>query len=79
MLAPSLFAGADGVVPLPLPLLLALPPSDLPSPPFGFGEDEYRSAYQPPPFRMKFPPEIWRFAVLFEHLGQTSRGSAEIF
>lgn len=26
--------------------------------------DEYRSAYQPPPFRMKFPPLIWRFAVL---------------
>jgi hypothetical protein len=54
-------------------------PSDFPSPPvFGFG-DEYASAYQPPPFRMKFPPEIWRFAVLLEHFGHTSSGSAEIF
>jgi hypothetical protein len=26
--------------------------------PFGFGCEEYASAYQPPPFRMKFPPEI---------------------
>jgi hypothetical protein len=26
--------------------------------PFGFGCDEYASAYQPPPLRMKFPPEI---------------------
>jgi hypothetical protein len=31
---------------------------DLLSLPFGFGCDEYASAYQPPPFRMKFPPEI---------------------
>ncbi len=28
---------------------------------------------------MKLPPEIWRFAVLFSHFGQTSSGSAEIF
>jgi hypothetical protein len=26
--------------------------------PLGFGCDEYASAYQPPPLRMKFPPEI---------------------
>jgi hypothetical protein len=50
-----------------------------PSPPLGFGDEEYRSAYQPPPFRMKFPPEICRLAVLLEHLGQISIGSAEIF
>jgi len=56
-----------------------LAPSDLLSPPPFLGVDEYRSAYQPPPFRMKFPPEIWRFAVLLLHLGQTSRASAEIF
>jgi hypothetical protein len=36
-----------------------------------FGVDEYRSAYQPPPLRMKFPPLIWRFAVDFLHFGQT--------
>lgn len=49
------------------------------SPPLPFGVEEYKSAYQPPPFRMKFPPEIWRLAVLFVHLGQISMGSAEIF
>ncbi len=26
-------------------------------------DDEYRSAYQPPPFKMKLPPLIWRWAV----------------
>ena len=34
-------------------------------------EDEYRSAYQPPPLRMKFPPLICRLAVDCPHLGQT--------
>ncbi len=29
----------------------------------GFDEDEYKSAYQPPPLRMKLPALIWRFAV----------------
>lgn len=38
---------------------------------------EYRSEYQPPPFRMNAaPPEIWRFAVFWLHLGHVSRGSA---
>ena len=72
---PSLFPEeADAPSDFPAPA-----PSDFPSPPlFGLGE-EYASAYQPPPLRMKLPPEIWRLAVLFEHLGQTSSGSAEIF
>lgn len=34
-------------------------------------EDEYKSAYQPPPLRMKFPPLICRLAVDCPHLGQT--------
>jgi hypothetical protein len=39
--------------------------------------EEYRSEYQPPPFRMKFvPPLISRCAVAFEHLGHTSMGGA---
>jgi hypothetical protein len=42
---------------------------DLPSLP-GFA-DEYRSAYQPPPFRMKFPPLICRLAVALPHFGQS--------
>jgi hypothetical protein len=70
----SLFVEALAAAPLLVP-----PLSDFPSPPFGFGTEEYASAYQPPPFRMKFPPEICRLAVLLEHLGQTSNGSAEIF
>ncbi len=44
-----------------------------------FEEDEYRSAYQPPPLRMKFPPLIWRFALDWLHFGQTSMGASEIF
>jgi hypothetical protein len=32
--------------------------------------DEYRSAYQPPPFRMKLPPLICRLAVALPHFGQ---------
>ena len=77
--APLLAPASPPLEPL-LSLLVdvdALP--ELGSPAFALGVDEYRSAYQPPPFRMKFPPEIWRLAVLFSHLGQTSRGSAEIF
>ena len=45
---------------------------------FGLVE-EYRSAYQPPPLRMKLPPLICRFAVLFAHEGQTSTGASVIF
>jgi hypothetical protein len=41
--------------------------------------DEYASAYQPPPFKMKLPPLIWRFAVAFAHAGQTSTGGSVIF
>lgn len=33
--------------------------------------DEYRSAYQPPPFKMKRPPLIWRFAVCSWHFGHS--------
>ena len=37
--------------------------------------DEYRSEYQPPPFKMKPPPrEIWRLARGSPHLGQSLRG-----
>jgi hypothetical protein len=49
-----------------------------PDEPFGFVE-EYRSAYQPPPLRMKFPPLICRFAVAFAHEGQISTGASVIF
>lgn len=41
-------------------------------------DEEYRSAYQPPPLRMKLPPLIWRWAVSFWHLGHTVRGGAEM-
>lgn len=44
-----------------------------------FGVEEYRSAYQPPPFKMKLPPLICRFAVDLPHFGQTWMGSSEIF
>ncbi len=55
-------------------------PFDSPfSPALAGFDDEYRSAYQPPPLRMKFPPLIWRFAVASPHLGQTVVGFSEIF
>jgi hypothetical protein len=40
---------------------------------------EYKSAYQPPPFKMKLPPLIKRLTARALHLGQTSRGGSEIF
>jgi hypothetical protein len=69
------------LVPALSPLLLPPPveeeaPSDLP---LDFGVEEYRSAYQPPPLRMKLPALICRLAVLFAHFGQTSRAGSEIF
>jgi hypothetical protein len=37
----------------------------------------YRSAYQPPPLRMKpAPPETWRLAVAAWHFGHSVRGAA---
>jgi hypothetical protein len=40
-------------------------------------EELYRSAYQPPPLRMKpAPPETWRLAVSALHAGQVLSGSA---
>jgi hypothetical protein len=42
-------------------------------------DDEYKSAYQPPPLRMKLPPLIWRLAVGFWHFGQVNVGDSEIF
>ncbi len=40
---------------------------------------EYRSEYQPPPFKMKpLPPEIWRLAVCCWHFGQSSSGASVI-
>jgi hypothetical protein len=39
----------------------------------------YKSAYQPPPLRMKpAPPEIWRLAVAWWHCGHSVRGAALI-
>jgi len=46
---------------------------------FGFTAGvEYRSAYQPPPLRMKFPAEISLCAVFSLHAGQVSSGSSTI-
>lgn len=65
---------------LPLALLEPEPPDDEPPPPPDLLlEDEYKSAYQPPPFRMKFPPLIWRLALACPHFGHVSMGAAEIF
>jgi hypothetical protein len=37
----------------------------------------YRSAYQPPPLRMKpAPPEIWRLALAWWQLGHSVSGAA---
>jgi hypothetical protein len=48
------------------PSLFLLPPELL-----------YRSAYQPPPLRMKpAPPETWRLAVAAWHFGHSVRGAA---
>jgi len=44
-----------------------------------FGDDAYKSAYQPPPFKMNVPPEICRFAVDWWHFGHCSRAASEIF
>ena len=39
-------------------------------------EPEYRSAYQPPPLRMKLPDETRRLAVLLLQAGHTSKGGS---
>ncbi len=39
---------------------------------------EYRSPYQPPPFKMKFPCVICRDAVALPHWGQSLMGSSLI-
>lgn len=65
----SLFAG----------VLVVVEVEDDSLPPLFFGVDEYRSAYQPPPFKMKLPPLIWRLAVCSPHFGQTSSADSEIF
>jgi hypothetical protein len=37
----------------------------------------YRSEYQPPPFKMNpAPPDTWRLAVAWWHLGHSVRGAA---
>lgn len=54
------------------PLLPLLPPELLP-------DEEYRSAYQPPPLRMKLPPLMSRCARFSPHFGQVSRAGSEIF
>ena len=45
---------------------------------FGF-DDEYASAYQPPPLRMKLPPLMSRCASAWWHSGHSVRGASEIF
>ena len=40
--------------------------------------DEYKSAYQPTPLRIKVPPLICLRAVRWVHCGQRSMGSAVI-
>ena len=74
---PAGAAGAAGLLSLVLddePLLGEL--SLLLPPPF---DDEYKSAYQPPPFRMNVPPLSWRFAVFSPHFGHTWTGASVIF
>jgi hypothetical protein len=70
-------AGAAGAVlagaVLPLDEL-----SDFSVPPLGL-DDEYKPAYQPPPFRMKFPPLMSRCAVFWWHFGHSSRAGSVIF
>lgn len=71
----------EELVELPPALLDELPPAplDAPEPPDLLLEDAYKSAYQPPPFKMKFPPLICRLALACPHFGQVSRGASEIF
>jgi hypothetical protein len=67
-------AGADPSVLVDSEVLLVVPSELLE----GFDE-EYRSEYQPPPFRMKFvPPLINRWAADFVQLGQISTGASMI-
>jgi hypothetical protein len=53
---------------------------DLEAPPFPpfFEGLEYKSAYQPPPLRMKLPAEICRWAVFSLQAGQVSSGASTI-
>ena len=67
-------AGAAGALGAAEPLLAA-PPLE---PPALLLLELYKSVYQPPPFRMKLPPEICRFAVFSWHFGHSSRGAAEM-
>lgn len=53
-----------------LVLLDVLPEDFLLEPP------AYRSAYQPPPFKMKLPDWIWRLARACPHSGQSFSGSS---
>ena len=48
------------------------------APPFLLLLPEYRSPYQPPPFRMKLPCVICRDAVALPHWGQSLMGSSLI-
>jgi hypothetical protein len=41
--------------------------------------DEYKSAYQPPPLRIKLPPLMSRLTDFALHFGQVSSGGSEIF
>jgi hypothetical protein len=45
-------------------------------PPFLLLLPEYRSPYQPPPLRMKFPWVIWRLASCLPHLRHSLIGSS---
>jgi hypothetical protein len=80
----ALVLGAAGVVLLLAPLLpapdelsvVAVVLDELAA--LLFEPPEYRSEYQPPPFRMKFPDWICRFARGSWQLGQSFAGSAVI-
>lgn len=48
-------------------------------PPFLFELPEYRSEYQPPPFRMKLPEVIARRACAWPQEGHSLMGSSLIF
>ncbi len=66
----------------PLDALEPLDDDDVPvdeSDPEDFFADEYRSAYQPPPFKMNVELElICRLAVSSPHLGQVVNGGSTI-
>ncbi|WXB19042.1 hypothetical protein LZC94_17610 [Pendulispora albinea] len=65
--------------PFELPELLELDSDELPLDfPDGF-VDEYRSAYHPPPLRMKLPALICLRAVDWWHFGHTVEAGSEIF